>query len=189
MIRADLRRRGKVIQLAFVPKDFDGALRFWIECMGVGPFYLLEHLPYQNVIYRGQPIAVDATVALAYWNDLQIEIIKQHNADVLSGYTESGEVRREGLHHVLVESDDVEALHKSWIDSGATELMTGGVPGAGRFIYLDVGDGGPHVELVYLEPRFWQLFDFMRRQAANWDGSDPIRQVPNDSEWLAAEAH
>jgi len=188
MIRADLRGRGSVIQLAFVPKDFDGALRFWIERMGVGPFYLLEHLPYQNVIYRGKPITVDATVALAYWNDLQIEIIKQHNDEVVSGYTEPGGIRGEGLHHVLVRSDDVDALHKSWLDSGATELMTGSVPGAGRFMYLDLGNRGPHVELVHLEPRFWKLFDFMQRQAANWDGSDPIRQVPDESEWLAADA-
>jgi len=189
MIRPHLRQRGKVIQLAFVPKDFDGALRFWIERMGVGPFYLLEHLPYQNVIYRGQPITVDATVALAYWNDLQIEIIKQHNEDVLSGYTEPGGIRGEGLHHVLVESDDIDALHMSWLDSGATELMTGGVPGAGRFIYLDVGDGGPHVELAHLEPRFLQLFDFMHGQAANWDGSDPVRHVPDEAEWRLADVY
>jgi methylmalonyl-CoA/ethylmalonyl-CoA epimerase len=188
MSRAILPGRGKVIQLAFVPKDFDAALRFWIERMGIGPFYLLEHLPYQNVIYRGQPITVDATVALAYWDDLQIEIIKQHNDEVLSGYTESTEVRAEGLHHVLVASDDIDALHKSWLDCGATELMTGSVPGAGRFIYLDVGDGGPHVELAYLEPNFRKLFDFMHREAASWDGADPIRQVPDESEWSAAEA-
>jgi methylmalonyl-CoA/ethylmalonyl-CoA epimerase len=188
MNRASLRGRGKVIQLAFVPKDFDAALRFWIERMGIGPFYLLEHLPYQNVIYRGRPITVDATVALAYWDDLQIEIIKQHNDEVLSGYTESSEVRAEGLHHVLVTSDDVDALHKSWLACGATELMTGSVPGAGRFIYLDVGDGGPQVELVYLEPNTRKLFDFMHRKAASWDGADPIRQVPDESEWSAAEA-
>lgn len=45
-------------------------------------------------------------------------------------------------------------------------------------------------ELVHLEPRFWKLFDFMQRQAANWDGAEPIRQVPDESEWLAAgESH
>lgn len=183
MIPANLPGRGKILQLAVVPQDFDAALRFWIERMGVGPFYLLENLPYQDVVYRGRPVNIDVTIALAYWNDVQIEIIRQHNPEVVSGYTESSAVRRDGLHHVLVECDDVETLHKAWLENGATELMTGSVPGAGRFIYLDVGDGGPHVELVYLEPRFWKLFAFMRRQAEHWDGTDPIRAVPNESEW------
>ena len=66
--------------------------------------------------------------------------------------------------------------------------MTGRVSGAGRFIYLDVGDAEPHVELVQLEARFQQLFDFMRRQAANRDGWDPIRQVPEGGEWRIARA-
>jgi methylmalonyl-CoA/ethylmalonyl-CoA epimerase len=183
MIRANLPGRGKVIQLAFVPKDFDAALRFWIEKMGVGPFYMLEHLPYENVLYRGKPISIDVSVALGYWGDLQIELIRQHTDDVISGYTESSDIRREGLHHVLVTSDDVDGLHEAWLKQGAVNLMTGTVPGCGRFIYLDVGDGGPHVELVHLEPQFWMLFDYMHRQAAKWDGKDPIRAVPDPSEW------
>ena len=30
---------GEVMQLAYVPADFDGALKFWIETMGAGPFF------------------------------------------------------------------------------------------------------------------------------------------------------
>ncbi len=153
--------------------------------MGVGPFFLLEHLPYQNVVYRGKPVEIDVTVALAYWGNLQIEIIKQHNEQVVSGYTEPNEIRREGLHHMLVESDEVDALHAAWLAQGATELMTGSVPNAGRFIYLETGDGGPHVELVHLEPRFYRLFDYIKEQARVWDGRDPIRAVPDESVWLA----
>ena len=184
MIPAKLRMRGKVIQLAFVPRDFDATLRFWIERMDVGPFYLLEHLPYQDVVYRGRPITVDASVALSYWNDLQIEIIKQHNDEVISAYTQPNGIRGEGLHHVLVDSDDVVTLHDSWLAAGAVDVMTGSVPNAGRFIYMDVGDGGPMVELVRLEDRFWKLFDFMNRQSADWDGTDPIRRVPEESVWM-----
>jgi hypothetical protein len=177
-----LPARGAIRQLAFVPDDPDATLKFWIESMGVGPFYKLEHLPYEDVIYRGKPISIDVSVALACWGDLQIEIVMQHD-DVVSGYTESNNARRNGLHHVLVESDDVDALHASWLARGAIELMTGNVPGSGRFIYLDVGDGGPHVELVHLTPKVYRLFDYIRDQARIWDGSDPIRVVPDESIW------
>lgn len=184
LLPASLRGRGEIMQLAYVPRDFDATLRFWIERMGVGPFYMMEHMPYQDVVYRGKPISIDCSVALGYWGNIHIELINQHNPEVVSGYTEEHPVRRDGLHHVLVMSDDVDALHRDWLAAGAVELMTGRVPGAGRFIYLDVGDNGPAVELVHLEPQFWTLFGYMQRRAADWDGRDPIRHVPADpAEW------
>ena len=35
---------GAVMQIAYVPADFDAALRFWIDIMGVGPFFVREHV-------------------------------------------------------------------------------------------------------------------------------------------------
>src|SRR5690606_23902147 len=39
-----ISRLGNVMQLAFVPRDFDAAVRFWTETMGVGPFFLNDHV-------------------------------------------------------------------------------------------------------------------------------------------------
>lgn len=176
--------KGEIMQLAFVPHNFEECLKFWIKSMGVGPFYVMENLPYTDVSYRGKQIDLDASVALAYWGNMQIEIINQHSSQT-SGYTEPNIARRDGLHHILVKSDDVAGLRQVWLNQGAVELMTGEVPGAGRFIYLETGQGGPHVELVELEPRFWKFFDFIRDQATNWDGRDPVRVPPSEDEWSA----
>lgn len=173
-----LARRSDVRQIAFVPTDFDAALRFWTESMGVGPFFLLDHLPYRDVVYRGTPIAIDVSVALAYWGDIQIELIRQHDAGTISGYTESSPIRRDGLHHLLLETEDIDALHAAYLERGAVTLMTGRVPDAGRFIYIDVGDGGPHIELAEIAPALQAVFDHMRREAAHWDGRDPLRSLP-----------
>jgi len=174
-----LGRRSDVRQLAFVPTDFDATLRFWNETMGVGPFFLLEHLPYREVLYRGAPIEIDVSVALAYWGDMQIELVRQHDETIVSGYTESSAIRRDGLHHLLVETDDIDVLHAAYLAAGGTTLMTGQVPEAGRFIYIDMGDGGPHIELADLAPRFQAVFDHMRRAAQDWDGTDPVRALPD----------
>lgn len=174
-----LARRSTVNQIAFVPRDFEAALRYWTDSLQVGPVFLLEHLPYTNVVYRGSPIQIDVSVALAYWGDLQIELIRQHN-DVVSGYTESTPIRRDGLHHVLAGSIEIDKLHASYLENGGTTLMTGEVPDAGRFIYVDMGDGGPHIELTENVPRFVAVFDYMKKEAAHWDGRDPIRSLPSD---------
>ena len=75
------------------------------------------------------------------------------------------------------------SLHASYLERGGKTLMTGHVPDAGRFIYIDMGRGSPHIELAELSPRFTRLFHYMKAMAAGWDGSNPIRSVPDDFVW------
>ena len=42
--QALIARLGTVMQLAFVPEDVEGALRYWTETMGVGPFFKLSNI-------------------------------------------------------------------------------------------------------------------------------------------------
>lgn len=74
-----IARIGEVMQLAFVPADFDAALAHWLK-VGAGPFFALDHVKLDEVRYRGQPAEIDFSMVLGYWGDLQIELIRQHNA-------------------------------------------------------------------------------------------------------------
>ena len=62
---------GDIMQLAFVPEDFDAAVKHWTETMGVGPFFLIEGIHLEGMKYRGQPTDAVFDLALAYWGDLQ----------------------------------------------------------------------------------------------------------------------
>ena len=44
---------GEIMQLAFVPSDFDAAVKYWTEVMGVGPFYLIENIHLDGMKYKG----------------------------------------------------------------------------------------------------------------------------------------
>ena len=44
---------GDIMQLAFVPSDFDAAVRHWTEVMGAGPFFLLPNVSLPGGRYRG----------------------------------------------------------------------------------------------------------------------------------------
>lgn len=180
--RATIAGVGSVEQLAFVPEDFDAAIAFWTQTMGVGPFYLLRHIPLVNAKYYGQPTEIDSTVALSYWGDLQIEIIKQHNDDP-SSYKEWVDKKRDGVHHIRVDVEDIEKARKLCEDAGGVAACEGEVMGQGHFIYFDMGDNGPMVEVVWLDKSFNSLFDFIKQAARNWDGTDPVRDLPSDSPW------
>ena len=70
---------GPCEQFAYVPSDFDAALKYWTETMGVGPFFLFENITLENMRYRGEPTDARFSVAMAYWNDIQIELFRPEN--------------------------------------------------------------------------------------------------------------
>ena len=176
-IKDTIASLGPVIQLAYVPKDFDACLKYWTQTMGAGPFMLMEHIKADTAHYRGQPVDIDMTAAVGYWHDMQIEIIKQH-CDTPSIYTTWLAEGHEGVHHVLIAVDDMAAALEVCKRAGAT-LLQGSTyrGGSAEVAYLDTG-GGPGTMLELWKPDAAGLafFASIRDLARDWDGSDPIRR-------------
>lgn len=167
---------GEVMQLAFVPKDFDAAIRHWTEIMGVGPFFLLENIHLDRMKYRGQPTDAVFTLALAYWGDIQIELIRPEN-DAPSIYTGEYAAVGDGLHHVCILVDDMAAARATCESQGA-EVMVEGKFGASQVIYVDPGYGpGSLVEMLQQDPDGPDLFGMIKAAGIDWDGSDPVRKL------------
>jgi len=162
---------------AHVPEDFDAALRFWTETMGVGPFFLREHVNLDRVTYRGKPTDPDFDMALAYWGDVQIELIRQHN-DAPSIHTEWRAAGHQGVQHLCVMVENMADTRRLVAERGGIILQEVFMPdGAGEAIYVDMG-GGPGTMIEYLALREDRRagFEAMRTLAANWDRQDPVRR-------------
>lgn len=175
-ITSGLARLGPVMQMAYLPSDFDAALRHWTEVMGVGPFFLLENIALANMRYRGAPTDAVFTLALSYWGDVQIELIRPEN-DSPSLY--SGEYAvRDRLHHVCLLVDDIADAYAACAAQGAEILVEGDVGDSGKVIYADSGGGpGSVVEILQSQPGTAEMFGMIKQAAANWDGSDPVRKL------------
>ncbi len=168
---------GEIMQLAYVPADFDAALKFWIETVGAGPFYALDHVKLNDVKYRGAPVDIDFSMVIGYWGDLQIELIRQHN-DVPSIYKTWRDEGHEGLHHICILVDDMAHARAVCADAGAVVAQEGIVPNGGEVIYVDTGGGpGTMVEILKPGPGSREFFAMMREAAKGWDGSDPVRRL------------
>ena len=178
-----VRGYGPIMQLGYVVRDFEGAIKFWSGEMGVGPFFQIEHVPFDGSQYLGQPSAVDITTAIAYWGDVQIELIRQHNAieSTFKAWYDSGGT---GVHHLCVQVDDLESVRRRCIEAGGTVVQEAWMNGAGHFIYVDLGnEAATLVEFAELHPTFKDLFAYMRRAAVDWDGRGPLRPIPPASTW------
>lgn len=167
---------GAVMQIAYVPADFDAALRFWIETMGVGPFFVREHVQLEQVLYRGELSCPDFDMALAYWGDVQIELIRQHN-DAPSIYRDWRAAGGQGVQHLCVMVEDMAQTRRMVAGKGGTIVQEVLMPAsAGEAIYVDLGGGpGTMIEYIRLDPARLAGFEAMRSAAAQWDGQDPLR--------------
>lgn len=167
---------GPVMQNAYVVTDLDAALDHWTRVMGVGPFFLFEHVEFAQAWYRGRDATnIDLTVAIGYWGELQIELIRQKNA-APSIFTDFP--ARVGLQHIGVITESVERDLLRLAPLGV-EPVQHGVTAAGlRFAYISTDrHPGGMVELIESNPRMVKFFEKMRMAAQTWDGSHPIRPI------------
>lgn len=171
-----IKALGDIIQIAYLPADFDGALRHWTETMGVGPFFLMENVRLGEMRYRGQPSDAVFSIAIGYWGDIQIELIRAEN-DGPSIYTGEYAVT-DRMHHVCIFVDSIADARKACAEIGAEILVEGKVGDTGEVIYVDAG-GGPGNVVELLQPMEGSegLFAMMKQAARDWDGSDPLRKI------------
>ncbi|MDT0576011.1 VOC family protein [Croceicoccus sp. F390] len=171
-----LAATGSVMQLAYLPQDFDAAVHYWTQTMGVGPFFLLENIRLGDMTYKGQPTHAVFSVAIAYWNDIQIELVRPEN-DAPAHY--SGEHRvHDRVQHVCIVVDDIADAYAACDKAGAEILVEGKVGAAGSVIYADPGLGpGGIVEFVKLDQGGAELFAMMKEAASDWDGTEPLRRL------------
>ncbi|MGQ2933044.1 MAG: VOC family protein [Sphingopyxis sp.] len=167
---------GDIMQLAFVPSDFGAAIRHWTGVMGAGPFFLLPNVSLPGGRYRGEPSDPVFTMALGYWGDMQIELIRPEN-DAKSLYRGEYGVA-DVLHHVCVLVDSIAAARVRCEDIGAAIIFEAPVGDTGGVIYADPGTGpGTLVELLEPQAGTRELFAMMRDAAKDWDGSEPLRSL------------
>ena len=168
------RYYGPTLQNGYVVRDWRATAEHWAAVHGVGPFFVMEHIEFAACRYRGVPVVIDMSVAIAYSGELQIELVQQHN-DSPSIYQDHLARYGEGLQHVGALVDDLDAVldAKHWrskiIQDGATTVGQ-------RFAYLDIGThAGAMLELIEATPAARAAFEYMRTAARDWTGERAIR--------------
>jgi catechol 2,3-dioxygenase-like lactoylglutathione lyase family enzyme len=169
-------RYGAIRQLAFVPHDFDAALAFWTRTMGVGPFFHLEHIAFEEVLYRGKGIDYDTSAAVAFWGDIEIELLRQHD-DTPSMLTEWLDTGSEGVHHIRLQLPDLAEARQTFLALGAEVVQEARLPGGSAYAMVAMPYPSPLIELSYLDPAFDEIFALMKQAARDWDGSLPLRPI------------
>jgi hypothetical protein len=167
---------GPVMQLGFVVPDLERAVAHWSSAVGVGPFFLLEHVQFAETFYRGEPTTIDMSVAVAQWGHVQVELVQQFN-DAPSIYSEFPGRELGGLQHVGVMTQSVERDLERLRPLGIDPVQWGSTANGIRFAYLTTDQHpGAMIELIEHGPAIDGFFAIVREAARNWDGSTPMRR-------------
>jgi hypothetical protein len=166
---------GAIRQIGYVVTDLDETLTSWVE-LGVGPWLVIRGLP-MNVRYRGEPCETTLSLALSNSGEMQIELIYQHD-DTPSIFTEFLAANGPGYHQLAYWAEDFDATMKAVADAGWPVVWSGGEGFGVRFAYVEPPNRpATVVEISELTDGQAASAKFIRDAAANWDGSDPIRDM------------
>jgi catechol 2,3-dioxygenase-like lactoylglutathione lyase family enzyme len=171
---------GSIRQVAYVTRDMDESIRYFTEQLGIGPWFVKKHFPLVSCAYKGTPIDIDFSVALANSGPMQLEIIQQHN-EVPSVYRDFLRNTPSGLHvqHLCFHAPDVEDYLDKLRQRGYAVVQEG-VSSSGKFAYCTHGAYENFcIEVIGHSPVRARIFETIESAARNWDGKDPVREFPS----------
>ena len=168
--------KGKFFQQAFLVEDIDAAMKYWTDCWGIGPFFIIRHAKWENLRYRGQPVEVDASFAMAQAGPLQIELCAQHNV-APSCYRDMFQPGQEGFHHLAMVVDNYDVEIARLKDVGF-EVAMEGTFGEMQFAYVDTRTvSGFMTEIVSNWGPVGDTHRMVADASIGWDGRDPVRDL------------
>ena len=165
---------GPPVQIAYAVSDIFRGVDKWIKDFGAGPFFIAEHIPIKNVIYRGHPSELDITVAYGQWGEIMIELV-QDNGEGPSIIRDLYPPQKSGLHHLAYFVDDMDLVSAKLVEEGYVLAMSGQA-GENRFQFFDaISEMGHFLEIYEPIESLKYLYERVRSASINWDGSDPLR--------------
>jgi Glyoxalase/Bleomycin resistance protein/Dioxygenase superfamily len=162
-------------QIGFVIDDLDEALAYWIDVIGVAPFFVYRDFRLAECMYRGEPIELTISVGYGQAGDVQVELVEQHG-DTPSAYL--GRVSGQP-HHVAFWTPDYDRHVEAYRARGLVGVMWGSASGRSdeRFTYLAANGPGPTIEVTEVHPAKREMYRAIAEAAHTYDGTEPVREV------------
>ncbi|MBT2187028.1 VOC family protein [Sphingobium nicotianae] len=168
---------GTICQMAYVVKDIDEAIAWWVEKMGVGPWFVLPSFGGEGHVFRGKPCTSYVKIAMSFAGSMNIELLQTLD-DEPSVYKETIDRVGYGFHHFgfAIAGDEIEAEVERRVARGEVLAHRAPVPTGGKVAYFEGGAGAPgFVELIPATAGMDEGFTRFWEQTREWDGKDPIR--------------
>jgi catechol 2,3-dioxygenase-like lactoylglutathione lyase family enzyme len=150
------------VQIAWVTRDLEATEKTLTMLLGAKKWIRMPgvHFGPDACTYRGRPADFVADISLSYAGDTQLELIAPVKGESI--YTEFLDRAGPGLHHVCIETDDVE---RALAERDAEVVQRGLMPGGMEFAYVSAeGAGVPYIEIAHIPPEIRAFFDYVKQE-------------------------
>ena len=166
----------RIIQNAYYVADLDLAITRFHDLWDLGPFFIRRHIGLENVLYRGEPAALDISAAYTQAGDIMIELVTQHN-DAPSIFRDRFAAHESGFHHVALDFGDHDSQVESFTKRGFHSITSFKTSEGRGATYLDTFELLGHATEIYIvNDSLKQLYTEVRLASQTWDGRELIRE-------------
>lgn len=145
----DLNRKRRIHQICIVTKDLEKTMKKWVECLGIGPWKVIEFTEktVKNFKVGGKPVTEPFKFRLAFTQvgDIEFELAQPvYGPNIYSRFLEK---KGEGLHHIKekISTDDMKKALANYKKKGI-EVMQSGQFIASTHYYLN---SEPILDFIY----------------------------------------
>jgi catechol 2,3-dioxygenase-like lactoylglutathione lyase family enzyme len=163
--------------VGFHVPDLRAAIDTWVHVYGAGPFYLNEHVAFDECTSQGTPAVWDHSAAFGQCGPVPVELQQVHDlrpAELARVLTANG---RAAVNHIGVTAGDPGA-ESARLESLGFGLSVYSRIGELEFFWHDATETfGYCIEVITAGPGLDAFFDTIAEGARDWDGRDRIRSL------------
>lgn len=171
-------RNRKITHIGYAVDDLDDGVRWAIDTLGAGPFFVIPNLPFEHCTYLGQPASYDHTSAFGQWGDIIVELTVIHGSEPRElGETIAGS--KPAVCHVGWLADDLAADSAELEAQGIPVFHTGGSGPVNARWHDARSRLGHHIEILGRTPQLEGFYARIKAASVDWDGvTEPMRPGP-----------
>ena len=163
---------------AYVVDDIETTVNRLVDQLGAGPFFLMENVPLENVLSRGEPAEFVHNSAFGYCGDGAIELIE--TVSLAPERVEKGfSAPRPRIQHVayVVPSTEVVDLRSALDARGLPQYLSTWLGDVETTLHDASAVLGHDIEIHAHNDGLHGFFAMVKAAAEGWDGSEPLRPV------------
>jgi hypothetical protein len=170
---------GEPHHFAYLVEDIEATVNRLVDQLGAGPFFLVERVPLENVLSRGEPAEFVHNSAFGYCGGGAIELIEP--VSLAPERVENGfSGPRPRIHHVAyaVPPTEVADLRSSLDERGLAQYLSAQLGEVDNTLHDASAALGHDIEIHVDAESLRDFFEMVRSGAEGWDGSEPLRGQP-----------
>jgi methylmalonyl-CoA/ethylmalonyl-CoA epimerase len=169
---------GEPHHYAYVVEDIEATVNRLVDQLGAGPFFLIDDVPLENVLSRGEPAEFVHNSAFGSCDGTAIELIQVVRLApqrVESGFSGA----RPRIQHVgyVVPAREVADLRRSLDERGVTQYLSSRLGEAETTLHDASATLGHDIEIHADNQGLHDFFAMVSGAAEGWDGSEPLRPL------------